>query len=104
MRGWRELRAFARLEIGLTSQEFESSTPAELDELIAAWNRKEQRQDERLASIMSHLSNVIVASAGGKARFSPSDFLAVKKKATPKMSAKELRAMAMLAFGPPPAK
>lgn len=53
---------------------------------------------------MAQLSNVVIASAGGKARFKPSDFLDTPKKPARKMSAQELRAMAYLAFGPPPKK
>jgi len=54
------------------------------------------------AALMAQFSNVIVAAHGGTATFKAADFLNEPRKASRKMDAKELRAMAVLAFGPPP--
>lgn len=71
--------AFARVELGMTPKEIDQLADYEIDHHIDAWKEKQKRTNSIAAEMMAQISNCIIASAGGKARFKATDFMAGEK-------------------------
>lgn len=99
-RPWQELRAFARIELGLTLAELDTLTPAQLQPFIRAWQQKQHRTDTRIALILTQTTNTLLAVHGSKQTLKLEQFLP-RKPPTKKMNNTQLLARARALFPPP---
>lgn len=75
----------------------------EINHHIEAWRTREERRNRSIAVLKADLGNIIFAANGGKGNFKVEDFFGVAPQAK-RQTAEQMRAMAILAFGPPPKK
>ena len=75
----------------------------ELDAYHKAWKDRENRNDQRIASIIAAISNAIYGAQGHKSNLKASDFLAGQRSSR-KLTEEELLNQAIVAFGPPSKK
>lgn len=71
----RRIKAFAKIELGLDSEEFYNMTPAELAYYVNAWEARERRADAYSALISSILTNINRDSKKYKKPFDLEEFL-----------------------------
>lgn len=83
------LKAFAKVELGLSFDEFHSLTPTELSEFIKLWERKQARAE--MVGLMSTtmLANIHRDSKKNREGFDPRDFMIFFKDVYPKPDKKK---------------
>lgn len=74
------LRAWARVELGMSRAEFDSHTPAEFDVVFRFWKARERRADIRIARLCYTLAQTSGAKHEDGSPLTIDDFLPGKKR------------------------